>query len=66
MTSPQGLSVSDVVAIWHIPASSVYRLASEHRWRRYRDSGRTLYHPLDVSTTLSSRSRQGDATCESA
>jgi hypothetical protein len=66
MISPQGLSVADVVAIWGISTGSVYRLASEHGWRRYRESGRTLYHPLDVSSTLSDRSRPEGVTCESA
>jgi hypothetical protein len=66
MTTPQGLSVADVVAIWRVPTGSVYRLASEHGWRRYRESGRTLYHPLDVSITLSRKSDQGGAACESA
>jgi hypothetical protein len=60
MSHPHGLSVSDIVAIWRIPVGSVYRLASEHGWRRYHESRRVLYHPLDVSTTLAGRC-SGDA-----
>ncbi|MET8691165.1 hypothetical protein ACFTT0_10915 [Streptomyces bauhiniae] len=66
MASPLGLSVTDVVEIWRVPAGTVYRLASQHGWRRYRESGRTLYHPIDVSTTLSERSVGRGERCESA
>jgi hypothetical protein len=38
--------------LWRIPKGTVYRYAHANRWRRYVQSGRTYYHPADVTATL--------------
>ena len=42
------LSVADICALRDIAPGSVYRLASERRWRRRRLSGRTYYAATDI------------------
>ena len=46
------LSARDISCLWFIPQGSVYRLASEQRWRRRSQAGRTHYHEADVTRTL--------------
>ncbi|MGJ7905376.1 hypothetical protein ACOQFL_02715 [Actinopolyspora sp. H202] len=47
-----GLTADDIATIWSIPKGTIYRYAHKHGWRRYTDSGRTYYHPNDVTTIL--------------
>lgn len=49
------LSATDISRLWRLPAGSVYRLASERRWRRRSQAGRTYYHETDVERTFSQR-----------
>ncbi len=49
------LSATDISRLWRLPAGSVYRLASECRWRRRSQAGRTYYHETDVARTFSQR-----------
>lgn len=49
------LSAADIARLWSIPHGSVYRLASEQRWRRRSRAGRTTYHQADVLHTFSQR-----------
>lgn len=49
------LSAADISHLWHVAPGSVYRLASEHQWRRRNHSGRTYYHEADVHHALSRR-----------
>lgn len=59
-TPAQGwLSAADVSRLWSIPAGSVYRLASERRWRRRSRGNRTVYHQADVALTFDERARRG-------
>jgi hypothetical protein len=51
---PRGLTADDIAHIWKISLGSIYRLASQRKWRRYRDGGRTYYHARDVTETLDS------------
>ena len=55
------LNAADISHLWSIPAGSVYRLASEQRWRRRRNQARRMfYHEADVQHTFSQRtSRSG-------
>ncbi|MBQ1076226.1 hypothetical protein KBX06_24155 [Micromonospora sp. C31] len=46
------MSANDIATIWKMPAKTVYWLAHKHGWRRYRDSGKTFYHPDDVLDAL--------------
>ncbi|MFD3701217.1 hypothetical protein ACFWUZ_34720 [Streptomyces sp. NPDC058646] len=46
------LAAQDIARMWHLSSGSVYRYASEHRWRRRRRDGRTVYHEADVLNTL--------------
>lgn len=48
-----GLTVNDIATIWKLPVNTVYWLAHKHRWRRYRNAGKTFYHPDDVLDALS-------------
>lgn len=58
--STRWLSAADISRLWRTAAGSVYRLASEERWRRRSRSGRTYYHGGDVDLTFSRRaSRRG-------
>jgi hypothetical protein len=49
------LSAKDISRLWVIPPGSVYRLASEQRWRRHSQAHRTYYHEADVLRTLNQR-----------
>jgi hypothetical protein len=50
------LSPAEVAERWTMPLGSVYRLASEYRWRRTQDGRRpALYLAEDVRATLDSR-----------
>ncbi|SEG83588.1 hypothetical protein SAMN04489712_11631 [Thermomonospora echinospora] len=49
------LSPADICCLWNIPRGSVYRLASERRWRRRKVDGRTYYAEPDVRLTLRDR-----------
>ncbi|WP_405787859.1 hypothetical protein OG753_08105 [Streptomyces sp. NBC_00029] len=42
-------SVSDIAALWNMPNGSIYRLASQYRWRRRKVSGKVFYHASDVN-----------------
>ncbi|MDP9642482.1 hypothetical protein J2S53_002427 [Actinopolyspora lacussalsi] len=46
------MTADDIATIWRIPKGTIYRYAHKHGWRRYTDSGRTYYHPNDVTTVL--------------
>lgn len=47
------LTADEIAKRWSMPIGSVYRLASEQRWRRTEDGRRpVLYHASDVETTL--------------
>jgi hypothetical protein len=66
-TAPAGpadrwLTAADISRLWHTPVGTVYRLASEQRWRRHHRSGRTYYSEADAHECFSrraERSRQG-------
>lgn len=48
------LTVIEIVALYRRPTGTVYRLASQHHWRRC--PGRpALYHSADVDASMSSR-----------
>lgn len=49
------LSATDISHLWIIPTGSVYRLASEQRWRRHSRARRTYYHETDVLHTFNKR-----------
>lgn len=50
------LTVSEIAALYRRPVGTIYRLASQHRWRRC--PGRpALYHAVDVDASMSSRHR---------
>jgi hypothetical protein len=49
------LSAADISRLWRLPTGSVYRLASECRWRRRSQAGRTYYDSTDVERTFSQR-----------
>lgn len=50
------LNAADISHLWSIPTGSVYRLASEQRWRRRRSQARRMYyHEADVQYTFSQR-----------
>ncbi|WP_406349855.1 hypothetical protein [Streptomyces sp. NBC_00658] len=42
------LTAGDVARLWSTPTGTVYRLASEQRWRRRTRAGRTYYAESDV------------------
>jgi len=48
----QWLSAADVSRLRDTPPGNVYRLASERRWRRRREAGRTYYYAPDVERTF--------------
>ncbi|TLS47439.1 hypothetical protein FE633_04905 [Streptomyces montanus] len=50
-----GLTAADVSRLWGTPIGSVYRLAKEQQWRRYRRQGRTYYSADDVQVCFSRR-----------
>jgi hypothetical protein len=47
------LTAQEIAYMWHRPIGTVYRLASEQRWRRRSDSGRTRYAQADVQASPS-------------
>ncbi|MER5460531.1 hypothetical protein ABT010_07520 [Streptomyces sp. NPDC002668] len=49
------LGARDISLLWGIPSGSVYRHASEQRWRRRSGKGRTFYHEEDVLRSLGAR-----------
>ncbi|MCP3821450.1 hypothetical protein NLX86_26165 [Streptomyces sp. A3M-1-3] len=49
------LSARDISLLWGTPSGSVYRHASEQRWRRRTGKGRTFYHDEDVLRSLGAR-----------
>lgn len=49
------LSAADIARLWNIAPGSVYRMASEQRWRRRSTSGRTSYHAVDVGDSMARR-----------
>lgn len=49
------LTAADIARLWHTPTGTVYRLASEQRWRRRRRAGRTYYSETDVRTCFDRR-----------
>lgn len=56
------LTAADISRLWDTPVGTVYRLASEQRWRRHQRSGRTYYSETDAHDCFSrraERSRQG-------
>lgn len=55
MPATRWLSAGDISHLWSIPAGSVYRLASEQRWRRRSQARRTYYHESDVLQSFSQR-----------
>ncbi|WP_225844529.1 helix-turn-helix domain-containing protein [Streptomyces sp. HPF1205] len=61
-TGDRWLTAADVSRLWDIPVGTVYRLASEQRWRRHQRSGRTYYAESDAHDCFArraERSRQG-------
>ncbi|NGO68929.1 hypothetical protein G5C65_11295 [Streptomyces sp. SB3404] len=52
------LTAADISRLWHLPQGSVYRLASERRWRRRSRGGRTYYHGTDVTSALQRREQR--------
>ncbi|MGI5456670.1 hypothetical protein ACQEWB_26600 [Streptomyces sp. CA-249302] len=49
------VSAADIAHLWGVSTGSVYRHASESRWRRRSRQGRTYYHGGDVMETLGGR-----------
>jgi hypothetical protein len=48
-----GLTATDITAIWGIAPNTVYWLANRHHWRRYRDGRHVFYDLGDVTGTVS-------------
>lgn len=49
------VTAADIARLWSVPTGSVYRHASESKWRRRSRQGRTYYHGGDVMETLRGR-----------
>ncbi|MEU4172668.1 hypothetical protein AB0F46_38000 [Streptomyces sp. NPDC026665] len=49
------MTARDIAALWGTAPGSVYRHASEARWRRRAVKGRTYYHEHDVHASLGAR-----------
>ncbi|MDT9691530.1 hypothetical protein Q5762_24950 [Streptomyces sp. P9(2023)] len=49
------LTAADISVLQQVPVGTVYRLASEQRWRRRRGAGRTYYSENDVELCFGSR-----------
>ncbi|MGE7389190.1 hypothetical protein ACQKM2_27330 [Streptomyces sp. NPDC004126] len=49
------LTAADIAQLWHTPTGTVYRLASEQRWRRRNRAGRTYYNESDVRDCFTRR-----------
>ena len=54
-TASRWLSAEDISRLWSISPGSVYRFASEQRWRRRTQARRTYYYELDVLRTFDQR-----------
>ncbi|MGW1790630.1 hypothetical protein ACWCOY_23010 [Streptomyces tubercidicus] len=50
------LTAADISLLQRVPVGSVYRMASEQRWRRRQRAGRTYYSENDVREYFGSRS----------
>lgn len=46
------LTAADVAKLYSTTISYVYKLASQHKWRRIRHNKNTYYHAEDVDKTL--------------
>jgi hypothetical protein len=56
ITNPRYASAGEIAQRWALPMGSVYRLASEARWRRTEDGRRpVLYYVCDVEATFAGR-----------
>ncbi|MGW6055058.1 hypothetical protein [Streptomyces sp. NPDC055189] len=51
-TTEKWLTASQVSALFTTPTGTVYRLASQHAWRRRRHAGRTYYAVTDIRSSL--------------
>jgi hypothetical protein len=49
------LTATEVARLWRLPTGSVYRLASEHKWPRRTNAGRTFYDAAYVERTFAAR-----------
>ncbi|MFJ8108071.1 hypothetical protein [Streptomyces sp. NPDC096132] len=49
------MTARDIALLWGIAPGSVYRRASEDRWRRRARNGRTYYHEQDIHASLGAR-----------
>lgn len=49
------LTAADISGLWNTPTGTVYRLASQQRWRRRNRAGRTYYAESDVRSSFSRR-----------
>ncbi len=49
------MTARDIALLWGIAPGSVYRRASEDRWRRRARGGRTYYHEQDIHASLGVR-----------
>ncbi|AVH55980.1 hypothetical protein C4B68_09580 [Streptomyces dengpaensis] len=56
-TRVRWIGAADIARLWDIAPGSVYRHASERRWRRRAEAGRTYYHAEDVQRSLGARAR---------
>ncbi|MET8676801.1 hypothetical protein ABZW18_04140 [Streptomyces sp. NPDC004647] len=54
-TGEHWLAAPDIARLWNTPTGTVYRLASEQKWRRVSRAGRTYYAENDVAASLSRR-----------
>lgn len=52
------LTAADISRLWGTPVGTVYRLASEQRWRRHHKSGRTYYSEADAHDCFSRRAER--------
>ncbi|GAA4227645.1 hypothetical protein GCM10022254_15850 [Actinomadura meridiana] len=54
------LTAADISRLWRTPSGTVYRLASEQKWRRVTRAGRTYYAESDVHACFARRAEKGD------
>ncbi|MBG6140671.1 hypothetical protein [Longispora fulva] len=52
MSRVAALTAADVSALSGRPLGTIYRLASEQRWRRHREAGKVFYLLEDVEHLL--------------
>jgi hypothetical protein len=52
------LTAADISRLWSTPVGTVYRLASEQRWRRRHGSNRTYYSEADAHACFSRRAER--------